>query len=85
MSVFNRSCIVYVIYCIIILQVCCHGGYDYDISNPEIHEDKPPYNLESICQYVRDHLPGLEANPSIIQKCKYTASIKSFSELLERP
>ena len=53
------------------LQICSHGGWPMD---PDSRDNAPPgvYLADEMNLFVRQHFPGLEDKPSIIERCMYT-------------
>ncbi|XP_074640202.1 peroxisomal sarcosine oxidase-like isoform X2 [Tubulanus polymorphus] len=60
------------------MKVAFHGGPEIDPDDRDKTQNKE--YLERICEYVKDHFPGLEQMPSIIETCIYT--VKSADCLL---
>ncbi|XP_074642238.1 peroxisomal sarcosine oxidase-like isoform X2 [Tubulanus polymorphus] len=51
--------------------VYCDGP-NMDPDNPERNSEASKKYLEKICNHVKDHFPGLEPIPSVIENCIYT-------------
>lgn len=53
-----------------LVKVCLHDGPSIDPDQRDKADSS--WVLEKITSYVRDHLPGLESTPSVVESCIYT-------------
>lgn len=56
-----------------LVKVCVHGGVpcDPDERDKAVPDESLKLTAE---EYVREHLPGLEATPSVVEHCMYTVT-----------
>ncbi|XP_071950783.1 peroxisomal sarcosine oxidase-like [Antedon mediterranea] len=56
-----------------LMKICLHGGVEVDPDSRDIcYDDCPKDDVNILKRYVKDHFPGLESTPSIVETCMYT-------------
>ncbi|KAL1780116.1 peroxisomal sarcosine oxidase [Sigmodon hispidus] len=55
-----------------LMKICYHHGDSVDPEERDCPTTSDNQDVQILCRFVRDHLPGLQHKPDIMERCMYT-------------